>query len=242
MKILITNYSFNKTAKTITFNDYASIDKENILAVINTTSAVTIYRPDILTVGGTVATNVLTLTYDTSAMNNTDDLLIYYDDPNAFVGKLVASSFTITRPANTTAYAAGDVITASTPANMNFTLGRVNGGGGEITKVLLSTNQTTNTSGYKILWYRSNITALADSALNTYLDANNGNFIGVTVLNAVSGEAGTNTAVYSINDYDRLPFICGSATRDIYGVLVTTDGFTPASGQTFFVKVWANID
>lgn len=246
MKILITNYSFNRTAKTITFNDYSSINKENILAVINTTSAVTIYRPDVLTIGGAVSTNVLTLTYDTSAMNDTDDLLIYYDDENAYIGRVGAAvssaSFTYTRPANTTAYAAGDVISATSATNMSFQLARINGGSGEINKVLLVTDQATNNSGYKILWYSTNITALADNAQNTLLYANRDSFIGTTFLNAVSGETGTNTGVFSMNDYDRLQFNCGSSSREIFGVLVTLDGFTPASGQLFFVKVWANLD
>ncbi len=83
MKTLISNYSFNKTAKTITFTDYVSITLENVLLVTNVTDGITIYLFNEPTLGGTVATNVLTLEYDTSAMDNADDLQIWYDDPNA---------------------------------------------------------------------------------------------------------------------------------------------------------------
>jgi hypothetical protein len=80
-KIKIVNYVFDKTAKTVTFSDYASILLDSILCVINVTKGIVIYAPNGPTLGGTVGTNILTLTYDTSAMANTDKLLIYYDDP-----------------------------------------------------------------------------------------------------------------------------------------------------------------
>ncbi len=83
MKIKIDNYTFNKTAKTITFTDYATIQLDCILGVINATRGVILFTPIDVTKGGTVATNVLTLTYDTSSMANTDELLIYYYDVNA---------------------------------------------------------------------------------------------------------------------------------------------------------------
>ena len=89
MKIKIENYTFNKTAKTITFTDYGSIQLDKILGVINTTTGNIIYTPIDSTLNGTVATNVLTLDYDTSSMNNTDKLLIYYYDATAPIHVIV---------------------------------------------------------------------------------------------------------------------------------------------------------
>lgn len=80
MKIKIDNYSFNKTAKTITFSDYTTIRLDGILLITNVTRNIIIYNFAAPTKGGTVLGNVLTLTYDTSSMNNADKLLIYYDD------------------------------------------------------------------------------------------------------------------------------------------------------------------
>ena len=80
MKILVTNYTFDKTAKTITFGDYGSITLDSILLITNVTDNIIIYNFADPALGGTVATNVLTLTYDTSAMSNTDDLQIFYED------------------------------------------------------------------------------------------------------------------------------------------------------------------
>lgn len=81
MKKLITNYTFNKTAKTITLPDYATITLESLLLITNVTDGIIIYNFADPATGATVATNVITLEYDTSAMDNSDKLQIYYDDP-----------------------------------------------------------------------------------------------------------------------------------------------------------------
>ena len=80
MKTKIDNYTFNKTAKTITFTDYTTIRLDGILLITNVTDGVIVYSFADPTKGGTVLTNVLTLSHDTSSMANTDKLLIYYDD------------------------------------------------------------------------------------------------------------------------------------------------------------------
>ncbi len=79
MRILVTNYTFDKTAKTVTLNDFASIDLERVLLIDNMTAGVIIFNPTNVATSGTVATNVLTLNYNTSAMNNSDTLQIFYE-------------------------------------------------------------------------------------------------------------------------------------------------------------------
>lgn len=79
MKIKISNYAFNKTSKQITFNDYTSIDLDGILLITDVTTNKIIYNFADPLLGGTVTGNVLTLTYDTSSLSDTDKLLIYYD-------------------------------------------------------------------------------------------------------------------------------------------------------------------
>lgn len=75
-------YTFNKAAKTITFGARGGgIRQESIMMVFNATAGVIIYNPGSPSKGGTVATNVLTLEYDTSAMNDSDKLIILYNDP-----------------------------------------------------------------------------------------------------------------------------------------------------------------
>jgi hypothetical protein len=80
MKIKIENYTFDATAKTVTFSDYTSIRLDSILLITNVTDNIIIYNFADPLVGGTVLNNVLTLTYDTSLMDNGDKLQIFYDD------------------------------------------------------------------------------------------------------------------------------------------------------------------
>jgi hypothetical protein len=108
MRFIIENYSFDKTAKTVTFTDFVSINKKGILGVVNATSGVVIYQPNKAGYTGTVLTNVLTLAYDTSAMNNADTLIIIYDDlttgTGMAYGEVYASpqDFTATYTSNVT--------------------------------------------------------------------------------------------------------------------------------------------
>jgi hypothetical protein len=80
MKKIISNYSFNATDKKITFSDYSSISLENILLITNVTRNQIIYNFADPAFGGTVAANVLTLTFNTAAMANADKIQIFYDD------------------------------------------------------------------------------------------------------------------------------------------------------------------
>jgi hypothetical protein len=73
-------YTFDASAQQVTFADYSAINLDAILLITNVTDNINIYVFSEPLKGGTVATNVLTLTYDTTAMDDADKLLIYYDD------------------------------------------------------------------------------------------------------------------------------------------------------------------
>lgn len=80
MKIIVSNYTFDASEKKITFTDYNPIVIERVLLITNITDNIIIYNFADPTKGGTAATNVLTLTYDTTSMSDTDKLQIFYDD------------------------------------------------------------------------------------------------------------------------------------------------------------------
>jgi hypothetical protein len=80
MKTKVNNYAFNKTTKTVTFTDYTTIRLDGILLITNTTDGVIIYNFASPTLGGTVSGNSVVLEYDTSTMDDTDKLQIFYDD------------------------------------------------------------------------------------------------------------------------------------------------------------------
>ncbi len=76
-------YTFDASAGEITFTGYNPVLLNSILLIINTTDNIIIYDLTDPLLGGIVATNVLTLTYDTSLMDDGDKLLIYYEDTAA---------------------------------------------------------------------------------------------------------------------------------------------------------------
>jgi hypothetical protein len=80
VKEKIDTYFFDASAKTVKFLDYDSIDLERILLITNVTDNIIIYNFADSTKGGTVAMNVLTLTYDTTSMDDSDKLLIFYEE------------------------------------------------------------------------------------------------------------------------------------------------------------------
>jgi hypothetical protein len=86
MKIVISNYTFDASEKTIIFNDYTAITLGNIFLITNVHNDqnTIIYQFNKLGKGGTVTKNVLTLDYDTDAagMDDTDELMILYEDPS----------------------------------------------------------------------------------------------------------------------------------------------------------------
>lgn len=79
MKTLVKNYVFNKASKQITFTSLDSIDLEQILLITNVVTNTIIYNFSDPSAGGSVLGNVLTLDYDTSSMNDTDELQIFID-------------------------------------------------------------------------------------------------------------------------------------------------------------------
>ena len=80
MKILFENYSFNAASNQITFNTTDIVELENLLLITNVTDNVIIYNFADPTKGGTISNNILTLTYNTVGMSNTDSIQIFLDN------------------------------------------------------------------------------------------------------------------------------------------------------------------
>lgn len=79
--MIVENYTFNATAKEITFADLTSLAVEGIKIITNVTTGVMIYQFNEATLLGVVSGNVLTLTFDTSLMSDSDKLMIIYEEP-----------------------------------------------------------------------------------------------------------------------------------------------------------------
>lgn len=79
MKIQVKEYLFDASERMVRFINYDTIDLDSILIIVNVTDNIVIYNFADTTKGGTVSDNWLTLMYDTSLMDDTDKLLIYYE-------------------------------------------------------------------------------------------------------------------------------------------------------------------
>lgn len=166
-------------------------------------------------------------------------------------GRLKRSSAEFTRPADTTAYVARDVVSNSTGGTtlMQFDLARVAGGSGYISKARLVTNNKTPTPRLRLWLYTiSNPTVAADNAPFTLLWSNRANRIGYIDFPALASEDPTNSdSASSIATSGTaftvpLAFICAANDTKLYGILETLDGFPPASSQQFFVELTADLN
>jgi len=155
------------------------------------------------------------------------------------MSKNVDASFT--RPADTTAYAVGDVMANSTSSPVVITFAgcaRVDGGSGIISQVQMVDSSNTSTAGDFQLWlFDTSPTIDNDNATWTPTDAALGDLIGIVALgsspiigNLTSGAGGN--AVYQARDLN-LPFTCGAGVDDIYGVMVAQNAYVPISAEVF---------
>ncbi len=80
MKILFEDYTFNAAAKQITFNTSETISLQQLLIITNVTDNLIIYNFADPNYGGTITNNVLTLTYNTSLMSDSDSLQIFLEN------------------------------------------------------------------------------------------------------------------------------------------------------------------
>lgn len=80
MKLLVEDYTFNKTTKQVILTGFTDVPLSRFLVITNVTSNVIIYLFSNPLKGGTVVGNVLTLDFDTTSMNDADKLQIYIDN------------------------------------------------------------------------------------------------------------------------------------------------------------------
>lgn len=156
----------------------------------------------------------------------------------------------LTRPSNTDAYAAKDVISNSTSAPTVLTFAdfaRVNQGSGIIVRARIMTDKKDVVPQLRLHLFHTAPTAINDNSPYLLLYANAANRIGQIDFPAMSSEDPTNsTASATMRPSSdggfgppNLWYQAASGSRDIYGVLETLSAFTPASGQKFFIQLAA---
>ena len=242
MKTRIGSYTFNPSNRTIAFDGYATIHLDQILLVTNLTRNLVLFQFNDPALGGTVAGNTLTLTRDTSAMANTDQLQIFYDDPAPGTNVMVSGSFT--RPNDTTAYAAGDHVinsTSSPTANAIAGCARINGGSGTIMNAILIDSANMATPIMPEVWiFDTPWTPDNDNAAITPADAECATVVAIIQFNtmavgdATSGAGGNRVFV---SDPIAKGFVCGAASTSLFWMLVTRSAFTPVAQEVFTLRL-----
>lgn len=82
-QFIIQNYVFDASAKTITFPDNLSLRLEGFQLITHLASGAVVYQFNSAAKGGSLSGQVLTLDYDTTALNDADPLQIIYNQPQA---------------------------------------------------------------------------------------------------------------------------------------------------------------
>ena len=152
-------------------------------------------------------------------------------------------SVAMTRPSDTTAYAAGDAVTDSTsaPTVMTFTsAASAAGGKGEIVRALLVDSANVSTKASLELWlFNATVTPDNDNAVFTPTDAELATCIGVIpftlsyIGDATSGAGGNAIYIGTLSE----PIKFTSATGNLFGLLVVRNAYTPVSGEIFTVML-----
>ncbi|HWT46726.1 MAG TPA: hypothetical protein VN085_12205 [Vicinamibacterales bacterium] len=169
-------------------------------------------------------------------------------------GKAVTATATFTRPANTTAYTSGDIVSNSASATtlMKFArMARSCAGSGALVKARLVTDNTSDTSSYRLYLYtksEAGLTIPADNAAATTLYADKDKLVGYIDFAALTKASGTNTAAHALwtggigsttEPSGELFYVTDAADTALYGVLVVLGALTPTSGQNFWVELTA---
>lgn len=161
---------------------------------------------------------------------------------------------TFVRPANTDAYAAGDVVgPVTTPALQTLAgAGRVNGGSGRIVRVQLITNLATVTNGtFLIFFFNTLWTPQADNAAETGIYTLGGaglqGYVSMPIL--VTTAAASVMAVSQIDEKfgggdDGVPldYECAAGNTSLYALIIATAAYVPASSQPFRLLVTVEQD
>ena len=143
-----------------------------------------------------------------------------------------------TRPANTTAYANGDLVANNTTAGsvvaLAFGVAGAGGQGGKVTRVIIakSTTNLTNASFNLHLYAKAPTVTNGDNgaiAANGYAS----NYLGVAAVTVDKAQADGALGYADVT----IPFQCEPGVVEIYGLLEATAAYTPGNAETIKVAI-----
>jgi len=160
-------------------------------------------------------------------------------------------SSAVIRPADVTAYASGDVLSAvTTDAHMEFIVSEGGKYTGTILSLIANTSASVATKPDLELWlFHTDIAEVADNLAFAPTDAEMLTLVGVVDIPVANWKVGTVTAGAAGNSAQvvagiNLPYVTTPATRSgstntgtLYGQLVHRAAYTPVSGEVFTVDL-----
>jgi hypothetical protein len=150
---------------------------------------------------------------------------------------MVAPGVTFTRPADTTAYSANDVVGPAVAALLSFAGAfRLVAGSAYIVKAKLKTNQQANVAQFRLHLYNAAPTVVADNVQFPILFADEAKHLGFIDFPAMQTEGNLSDSAFALWT-GQISALAAAADTTIYGVLETKTAFTPASGQQFAVRL-----
>ena len=180
-------------------------------------------------------------------MNRDDDryrIIDLWREEDIYDPRLVASVFStsgFTRPANTTAYAAKDVMTDGVKKAMEFqNISPIPGAAVDILNALLiSSNPAATPGSFTLLLFDSPQDLATDNTAYSPTNADMSAFLGAIYFDSYNGNA-ISTA-YFVSAFGHLYARLSQGSTSLYGVLVSNAAYTPISNENFHIKLFGEI-
>lgn len=157
---------------------------------------------------------------------------------NWTVTKVTDNTFSLDDSAGNGAYTSGGSVTRFLRlANVGAEKSGGRRASGKIIHTRLMANSATVTNGtFRVYFLTEQITQIADNAAWTLLHANQAKIVGHTgALTLITEGSGSDTSI--AQDFTAIPFVCAEGSQDLFAVLVAEAGYTPTSGEVFYLDV-----
>lgn len=153
-------------------------------------------------------------------------------------GGAYRSTVTITRPSNTTAYTAGDVV-GDTGGSAILTLSSIGPSGGYVliqsASLIFSDSSVPSGMGaFRVHFYSASPTAIADNAAYDLVSGDRASYMGYIEL-ATPQDLGS--TVYTQVDYPGRQIKLAAASSTLYAQIETRGAYTPVSASTIELRV-----
>ncbi|DBA35292.1 TPA_asm: hypothetical protein vir556_00028 [dsDNA virus vir556] len=171
-------------------------------------------------------------------------LIDLWREDDIYDPRLVASVFStsgFTRPANTTAYSAKDVMTDGVKKAMEFpNFSPVPGAAIDILNaIMISSNPAASPGAFELLLFDSPQDLAADNSAYSPSNSDILELLGVVCFDSYNVNA--ISSVYHLASFGHLYVRLAPGSTSLYGVLVSTAAYTPISTENFHIKLWGEM-